>query len=46
MLVYNGTPTAANNYAAVKVTVATFASTTPATTNVYVDGVTTLAPQP
>jgi hypothetical protein len=33
---------AADNWAAVKVTVATFASTTPATTNVYVDGVTTL----
>jgi hypothetical protein len=33
---------ATDNWAAVKVTVATFASTTPATTNVYVDGVTTL----
>jgi len=36
MLVRNGNPTAANNYAAVKVTVATF------TTPIYVDGVTTL----
>ena len=39
MLVKN---VATDNWAAVKVTVATFASTTPPTTNVYVDGVTTL----